>query len=153
MNKKNLSVSVLALSLVLGGTVIGAQSASASENEHPFARKISERFGLNQDDVKNFLDADREERQVQMRERFEERLTESVESGELTEDQKNLIIAKKATLQSERETYRESGDRPSEDDREQHRIELESWAQENGIDMKYFIGGNGRGGYGPSNDE
>lgn len=158
MNKKNIIIPALALSVVLGGTVISTQIASADENNRiSFATKIAERFSLNESEVTSFLEEDRAERQSMRQEHFEERLTEAVENGELTEDQKSLIIAKNAELQSEREENRseKGGEKPSEEEREarreeneQNREELESWADANDIDMTYLMGGGGRGGHG-----
>ena len=159
MNKKKIVVPALALSVLLGGTVAGTQIASADEAEHQsFASRIAERFGIDESEVETFMEEQRTERQEERQAMFEERLTEAVENGELTEEQKNLIIEKHAEMQSEREDNRpeRDGEKPTEEEREamktereERRAELESWAEENGIDMEYFTGdkeGRGPGG-------
>lgn len=60
------------------------------------------------------------------------RLQDAVDDGDLTEAQKTLIENKRDELQ---------------DTREQQRDELEQWAEDNDIDVKYLMGGM-RGGHG-----
>jgi hypothetical protein len=146
MKKKNITVPVVALSLICGGMIMSAESVHANENYHTkFAQRFSERFNVNENTVREFLETDHKERRFQAQERFEERLVNAVQNGELTEDQKNLIIAKKTALQSDRGTYRETGERPSEDERENHYKDLASWAEQNNIDMTHLVGGRGYG--------
>jgi hypothetical protein len=157
MKKRNLIVPAVALSAVLGGAVIGTQIASADEEARTsFAAKIAAYFNLDEDEVRSFLEDERQERQEEMHVRFEERLNEAVENGELTEEQKSLILAKREELEVTREENRpeHDGEAPTEEEREAHRAEmeeeraaLEAWAEENGIDMRYLMGA-GRGGFG-----
>lgn len=161
MNKKKIVVPALALSVLLGGTVVSTQIASADEAEHQsFAQRIAERFGIDESEVETFMEEQRAERQEERQAALEERLTEAVENGEITSEQKDLIIEKHAELKTEREENRpeRDGEKPTEEEREamkaereERRAELESWAEENGIDMEYFMGdkeGHGDRGFG-----
>lgn len=59
-------------------------------------------------------------------------LQSAVDNKEITSDQKKLIEDKRTELENKRKTSRE---------------ELKKWAEDNGIDMKYLMGG-GPGGHG-----
>lgn len=112
-------------------THVFAQEGEASQPTSVLDRVV-ERFDLNQDEVDAVIDEVREERQAQMLTFYEERLDEAVAKGELTAEQKQLILDKHAELQAERE---------------QKRAKLQAWAEENGIDLRYLMGGGHRSGF------
>ena len=90
------------------------------------------------------FDEDRSERQAQRKELFEERLTQMVSDGKITEDQKKLILAKHEEMQSQREAQRDEFQNMTPEERrsavEEHHEELESWAEDNEIDIGYLFG-------------
>lgn len=150
--KKELIILFLGLAL-LGFVAYGTVKAYA-ENESggypPIIQKLVERFGLNEEEVKAVFDEAREERRVEMQARFEQRLNEAVENGDLTEEQKQLLLAKHEELKAEREANRESFQNMTREERreamEAKRAELEAWAEENGLDLSqlfFFRGGKG----------
>lgn len=145
---------VLIPSLVLGTVVLVGMglvnNASANEETQypPIVQKIAERFNLNQDEVKQFFDENREEqqeeRQLERKTKAEERLVNLVEEGIITEEQKQLLIAKHEEMRLESESHREELENLSQEERrekikehsEANREEMKQWAEENGIDLK-----------------
>jgi FKBP-type peptidyl-prolyl cis-trans isomerase len=69
----------------------------------------------------------------------EEHLSEAVQNGVITQEQKDLLDAKHAEMSAEREAYREE----MKANRENNRAEHEAWAAENGIDLDVLRDGMG----------
>ncbi len=152
----NRRIIVPVLALMAAGTIaVGAATVSAQtvdESGYPsIVTKIAEKFNLNQDEVRAVFDEEREARQADMQQRMEDRLTEAVKAGELTEAQKQAILTKHEEMQAEREANFESMKSMTQEQRqaamEAKRTELQTWAQSQGIDMKYLMMF-GRGGHG-----
>lgn len=132
---KKILISLFALffisGIVLGATRIYAQNTTSSYP--PIIQKLTEKFGLKPDEVKNvFNDVRNDEqskRQAEMQSQIEQSLSEAVKAGKITEAQKQAIIQKQKELQQRRAAEQQ---------------ELQSWAQQNGIDMQYLLmGGKG----------
>ena len=148
--KSKIILSIVGLALV-GTVLFGAVNTFAQDtasDQNPMAslvQKIADKFGLKKEDVQAVFDQDRQERQVQMQTRFEEQLSQDVKDGKITEDQKQLIIAKRKELEANRQTNMESMKNMTDDERkaamEKEKQELENWAKENGIDFQYLFGG------------
>jgi HD-GYP domain-containing protein (c-di-GMP phosphodiesterase class II) len=136
-NKLVLSLGALAL---VGGLTYTAQKVQAfgfGNGDHQnMASTLAEKLSKSEDDVQAAFDSIREDKRQQAETAFENRLTEAVQTGELTEDQKQLVVAKHQELRFQFESEQQQ--------REQHRQELQTWADENGIDMS-FLGGMGIG--------
>lgn len=163
----------LVLLTALGTGVYGMSGADAqgSGAQSSIAEKIAEKFNLSKDDVQKVFEEERIARQKAMQENFEKRLSEAVAKGELTEAQKNLIIAKKAEMEKEMEAAkkqrkdfenltdaeRKAKMEERESEMKKHREEMEVWAKENGIDLKYLmgpiVGGRDHGGPGRSDGD
>ncbi len=160
--------------LVLGvATVVGVSSFSnVSANEEsqysPIVQRIAEKFSLNQDDVEQVFEDGREEHRAEMKKNREERLSELVSEGKLTEDQKNALIAKQEENRVKSEERRnefqnlsrEERQAKMKESRETNKAEMEKFAEEQGIDLKELHSemgegfgerkgrGNGSGGHG-----
>jgi len=153
--KKKIILPLLALAVV-GAGLFAVKNVSADEaNTGPMSSlvaKIADKFGLNKDEVQAVFDEDRTEREADRQKSYEEKLSQLVVDGKLTEDQKNLIIAKNKELEDARKSNMESMKSLSDAERkslmEKERLELETWAKDNGIDIKYLMGGFGKGGPG-----
>jgi len=150
---KKIIVPALALAAILGAGVYGVSRVSAYGNgmgNVSIAEKIAEKFSLNKDDVQKVFDDDRGERFSQMKDDFAKRLDEAVSSGELTAEKKQLIMDKMEEMRKEREENMEAHKNLSMEERrakmEEHRVEIEKWAKDNGVDMKYMSFGMGHGG-------
>lgn len=147
MNKKILASSLVTTTLIVTGVFltkptyafwpfdsISNQTQPSSTPTPTFLDKLVTKFGLNKAEVQTAINEYRTERQQAAQTRFEANLTTAVQNGELTEAQKQLIINKHNELVKIRETQFQQ--------RQTQRTELETWATQNGIDIKYF--GQGR---------
>lgn len=157
--KKALIIPLAALTIVGAASYLNAQvfaTGGQGFGQGEMASRLASRFGLNQDEVSQFLEEDRvaarEEHRAQAQADFLNQLTTAVANGELTEEQKQLIISKHDELSSqepaamgqkdawqdmtveEREAARET----RRADMDAKRAELEQWASDNGIDLEYF---------------
>jgi cellobiose-specific phosphotransferase system component IIA len=74
------------------------------------------------------FDAEREAREAERQEEVSDRLQDAVDDGDITAAQKTLIEKKLQELQAARE---------------KQRTELEKWAEDNDVDVKYLMGGHG----------
>lgn len=127
MNKNLLLAGVVTTIAV--GSLLSVSSASAdSASGDSLIDKIASKFSLNRDEVEAVFNENRAEQQAERAADFSENLQDKVDSGDITADQKSLIESKFAELQTARETEREA---------------LQQWAEDNGIDMKYIMGGRG----------
>ncbi|EKE11256.1 MAG: hypothetical protein ACD_15C00113G0021 [uncultured bacterium] len=150
----------LVLLAAMGAGVYGTNNAGAQvgENQSSIIERMASKFNLNKDEVQKVFDEEREERQKLRQENMEKRLSDAVSRGELTENQKKLILDKKASLRKEAEARREEMQKNRENlgnmtenerkafveerqaEMKKHREEMETWAKNNGIDIKYLMG-------------
>lgn len=138
---------VLSLVSVLG---INSVQANGEGNYPPIVQRLVERFNLDQGEVEQVFDEAREQRRAEMQNRFQERLDQAVTDGQITEEQKQAISAKKAEMQANREEMKDLSFEEIKELRETHRQEMEAWAEENGIDltiMPMLIGKQGKHGH------
>lgn len=148
MNKKIL-IPALIISLA-GFSVYGVNQASATDTTGftSIVQRLSQKFNLNQDEIRTVFEEERAERQTQMVSQFEDRLSQDVSNGKITEAQKQAIIAKHNEIR-EQYTKPDNWQELSRDQRQslmqEKRTQLENWAKENGIDTSYFFGGFGNG--------
>jgi hypothetical protein len=143
--KKALAVLVVVSVIALGGLLVTKVTLAQDGNGYPLIiQRLVERFGLNADEVQEVFEEVQGERHQEMGARFEEKLDEMVAAGTLTEEQKNAILAKKAEMQADCEGMRDLTPEERQTKMEEHRAEMEAWAEENGIDLA-LIGPLGRG--------
>lgn len=133
---------MIAGTVYFGAIATQAQTANTTDPHTSIIQKISQRFGLKENDVKVVFDEERTERQAQMQARYEKQLNQYVTEGMITEAQKQLIIAKHKEMQNERITQKETMQNLTPEERkaqmETKRQEMESWAKTNGIDPQYL---------------
>ena len=122
MDRKTAIITILALGVLTLAGIYGVKTIQAQDSDSfpPIIQKLAERFNLNTDEVQQFFQENREEKHQEMQTRFEERLNQAVQDGQITEEQKQAILDKKAQMQAQRET---------------HRKEMKLWAEEQGIDF------------------
>lgn len=139
-----LPILILAIFSLTTFGVINVFAQSSNSKHSSIVQKLAQRFGLNENDVKKVFDEDRQERQAQMQARFEDKLTQDVKDGKITEAQKQAILEKYKELQSQRFTKPENWQNMTPEQRKEFmqakQEELKSWAKENGIDLKYLFG-------------
>ena len=136
MNKK-IVVTVLTLALASSALVASRTSAQGILGGDSFISTLAQKFGKSEEEVRTVFDEVRDQRRAEMQTRQAEKLDQAVTDGNLTEDQKQMILDKKAELQAERQDDGEN--------RQAHQQELKTWAEENGIDTQYLFG------FGPGN--
>jgi hypothetical protein len=145
MKKKIL---IPAIALVLGaGVVFGGSQALAFESgsvRGALVEKLAQKFGKSPAEVQAVFDEIRVEHQEEMKAKFEKRLSGAVAAGTLTEEQKQLIMQKHQEMMDEHELSAQSKQSLTQEERHVERLaardELESWAQENNIDLSFFKG-------------
>lgn len=151
MNKKHyIAAAIIA---IVGASIIGAGSVAAQnadENRVSMVKQLAQKLGIEEHKVQSAMDAIHTERQGAMQKQMEEKLNQAVKDGKLTEAQKKLMIQKHAEIKAERESHRETMKNMTPEQRkiemEKHQAELQTWAQDNGIDMSLFTGDMGKKG-------
>ncbi len=147
--KNYLMISLVALT-VTGLSVYGADAALAQGqgwSHDSFIQKLSERFGIEESEIEAVMDEVREEHQTQSQEWFAARLSEAVTNGEITEDQRQLIIQKHEEIRNRWQKELASAEDLTLEERKQasqdKKQELAQWAEENGVEVTYFGQGQG----------
>ncbi|PIS15690.1 hypothetical protein COT62_02315 [Candidatus Roizmanbacteria bacterium CG09_land_8_20_14_0_10_41_9] len=115
-------------------------------------QRIAQKFGLKESDIQAVFDEEKAERQAEMQSKFEERLDQAVQDDKITEDQKNLILAKHKELEANRASESDMKDLTPDQRKEAmetQRQSVENWAKQNGIDPQYLFGGFGMRGKRP----
>jgi polyhydroxyalkanoate synthesis regulator phasin len=150
INKKFVALAVttgVASVSAFGGLAIAATNNDGSYP--PVVDKIATKFNLNKDEVKKVFDEQRAEHQAEHKKNLEDKLTQAVKDGNLTEDQKTKLLAKMEEFASAREEERDQ----NREERQQRRDDLKNWAEENGINLDEILpkpnGGRGHMGHGP----
>jgi|GEM_PF-5721686 len=141
MINKKIALS-LATFTAAGGLILSAGNAQAfvGENDSGFFAQLAQKFGRSESEVTQIMQETRQENRSQMMKGFEGRLEKAVTTGELTAEQKQLLIEKRTELQANCDS---SGER-----KQLNHDELTSWAEQNGIDPSFLMGrgpGNGEG--------
>lgn len=116
------------------------KSETTQSGQSTLLDKLIAKFNLNKEEVEQVVTDYRSERRGQMQAQYQERLNQAVTDGKITEAQKKLILEKHNQLQSQWDA--------ESNQRQQHREEMQSWAEENNIDLSYLGFGMGRGGKG-----
>jgi hypothetical protein len=117
----------------------------------PVIKKLVERFGLNEEEVKAVFDEERTEHQEQGQAHFEERLNQAVSDGKMTPEQKEAILAKKKEMRNNDEEFKNLSAEERQEKMKVHQEEMKKWAEEQGIDLSLlpmFLGKGPRGGFG-----
>lgn len=133
--------------------MFGAVTAQAQEKKADHTsliQKIAQKFNLKEADVKTVFDAHHTEMKVKMQTRVDEKLSQLVKEGKITEAQKKLIIEKHKELQAKHEQQKEAMKNMTPEQRkaamEAEKKALQEWATQHGIDpnvimMKFVMKG------------
>ncbi len=152
--KKTLMIAGAVTTIGLAGSAAAVQAVSAQSNDS-LAQAIAQKFNLKQDDVQSVIDQQRQqnqaEHQAERKKHVEDKLTQAVSDGKITQEQKTKILAKLEELQSQHQQMRQEFKNMTPEQRkqtmQQHHDELKQWAQDNGIPTTIFslIGPGGHG--------
>lgn len=159
MNSKKVLLTAAAVSVIGAGSL--GFAAHAQSGSDTMVDKISQRFNLNKNDVQKVFDEDREVRQAEHQQKYEEMLNQAVKDGKLTQAQKDKVLAKHNELKKEMDHNREEMKNKTQEERQQLReqrhdemdkkkAEVEQWEKDNGIPTGYLMPrmGDGPGGRG-----
>lgn len=129
---------------VYGSTTVSAQSPTPKANPiQSLVAKIAQKFNLNEAEVQAVFDEHRQEMHTTMRDKLEDRLSQAVTEGKLTEAQKQAILGKLAELESQKDELRDEFMNATPEERKEKmqskRAELEAWAREQGIDVSVLM--------------
>ncbi|OGC50410.1 hypothetical protein A2716_04355 [candidate division WWE3 bacterium RIFCSPHIGHO2_01_FULL_40_23] len=142
MEKQNVLTSLLILGVT--GVFVYALSGSAYAQSNgqysPLIQRLIEKFNLNKTDVDKIVQEFRTERQTEMRKSHEERLNQAVKDGKLTNEQKNKILSKFDEFKNKRDEFANLTPEERQKKMQEHKEELEKWAEENDIDESYIFG-------------
>lgn len=131
--KKYLPHLLIALALiVVSGLGINYAQANGNHRSEIIINRLAEKFNLDKTEVEQVFAKNRAKRQQQMQARLEENLDQAVEDGKLTEEQKNLLLDKRAEMKDEMKNLSWN---ERQEKRAEHRQEIQNWAKENGIDL------------------
>lgn len=138
---------VIPTGMLLASLLFSAVPAYAADT-HPWYQtlieRIAQKFGLKQSDVQQVVDDVRTEHREQMEKTYEEKLSQLVADGKITDAQKKLIIDKHTELKNKREQNRTTFQNLSNEEKrtqmQKERDELETWAKQNNIDIQYLFG-------------
>lgn len=137
MKNKSIYALTLAAALTLGAATVTPTYAHEGDNYfQSFIERLSERFGLSQSDVESFISEERETRRQEREQEHQEHLNNLVETGVLTQDQKESLEAMHDQMHENREGWQEL----LRDDRmnlkHQHREQMRQWAENEGVDLE-----------------
>ncbi len=145
--KKTLLVSTAVLAII-SMAVISSSNAMAhgfyGEGYSTIVQKLVDKFNLNQGEVEAVFDEAKKEHQTQMRANFETKLSQAISDGKITETQKQAILTKHDELAKNHEQIWQNKENMTKEQimelKSKQREELKTWAEQNGIDLKYFWG-------------
>lgn len=151
MNKKYLAYLVMPLlAATIGGAVlvssVSADTTTSGQNPMTnLVNKIAEKFNLNPSDVQQVFDDQRAQMQDQMNQKYQDRISQAISDGKLTQEQADKIIAKKTELESERQDFKADLEgKTKEEMRDAMKTQMDSlkqWASDNNISMEYLMFG------------
>lgn len=153
--------SLLALAIVgtvglglLGSSAFAQETNDTNNPMDTLVQKIATKFNLNESDVQAVFDEAHSEIETKIEADQSERLSTLVSEGKITEEQKSLILNKQKEMKESHKSNLENMKNLTPEERksqmEAKRTELDTWAQENGIDPQYLMP---HGGPGPRHSE
>ena len=135
------------LAVTIAGSALWGTTAVNAQDKLQYtdiATRIAHKFNLNEREIKAVFDEVHKERHAHMQVKLEERLTQAVTDGKITETQKQALLAKLKELQAQKQSTLESMQNMTPEQRkatmEEHKAELKTWAQTNGINLQNLGG-------------
>lgn len=159
MNTKKTILTMFVVGFI-GYGLVGAGNAYAQETAarpnmfSTLVEKIAAAFNLDKAKVQEVVtqvESDhRAERQAEMKDRQEEKLSQLVTEGKITEAQKQAIIKKQAEMKAQysSDAFKNMTQEQRSAAMEKHRTEMNTWADSQGIDPQYLMQGKGGRGFG-----
>jgi hypothetical protein len=120
---------------VTSATALAATTSNAPQNS--LAQDIANKFHLNQPDVQAVIDQHKQAAQQNREAKYEDRLTQAVKDGKLTEAQKKDVLTEHNKLMDEIKSSNNSGD--NRQTMQTVRKEAQDWAKQNNIDVSWLM--------------
>lgn len=128
---------------------LGMVHAASTTTGTSLIDRLVQRFNLKKSDVQQVFDQYKTDQQANRQQKLEDRLTQAVKDGKLTEDQKTKILAKLKEVEANRQANRTAMEGKTAAERQaaiaQERADLEKWASDNNIPLEYLRPGFGGG--------
>lgn len=145
MTRKSI-LTIAAVSVLAGGLVVATTAfaqTSNSQNAVPsLVSEIASKFNLNKSDVQGVFDQHRKEVMAKQETNYENYLANLVSQGKITEEQKQLILNKHNELITQMQNNKSNFKNLTPAQRMQQmqatRQDLQNWAKQNNIDIKYL---------------
>jgi len=161
MKKKAILIGALVASLGAGALGIGTTFAAEAGNKQPgfvsdLVTAISNTFDLDPAAVQQVFDDQavqhRDEMRANREQKFEDRLSQAVTDGKITQDQADLVLAKHEEMQADGESLKDMAPAEREAAMKQRMETIKDWAKENNIPIEYLrMGQPPRNGHGSGN--
>jgi len=108
--------------------------------KNSLVEKLASTFNLDKTKVQAVFDQEFKAHHAERQAKFEEKLTQLVKDGKISEAQKQLLLQKHQQMQESRQEQMEKMKSMTVEERkaamEAHKKELENWAKENDIDVQ-----------------
>lgn len=147
-------VGFIGYGLVGAGNAYAQDTTARSNIFSTLVEKIAATFKLDKAKVQEVVtqvETDhRTERQAEMKKLQDERLSELVTEGKITEAQKQALIKKQAEMKAQysSDAFKNMTQEQRSAVMEKHRAEMKTWAESQGIDSQYLMQGKGGRGFG-----
>ena len=139
------------IATLAGAGLVNAHTSSTSSAD--LVDKIAQKFNLNKDDVQKVFDEDRAAHLAERQQQMEERLTQAVKDGKLTQAQADAIKAKLQEMKSFMDSLKDKTTQERHEAMKTKMDELKAWATQNNIPNGYLPMGHGmKGGMRPDHD-
>lgn len=151
MKSRNIILPAIALALgggiLLAGTQVSAIGYGPGNNT--LITKLAQAFGKSEDEVQAVFNQLHEDQMAEHQQQVNTKLDDAVAQGTITEAQKQLILAKQEELRADKQADLENWQNLTPEERrtqmQAHREEMQTWANDNGINLSLLNLGWGKG--------
>lgn len=157
---KQIKKPVLALATIgiVGASTLGVSLAAHAQSSggNTLVDKVAQKFNLNKDDVQKVFDQDWAERDAERQQKMEEKLTQAVQDGKITSEQKDKIVAKLKEMKTFMDSLKDKSVAERRSEMKAKRAELKQWAKDNNIPERFLMPGGmhaGPGSHRPGEDQ
>lgn len=135
--KRKMIIPTIALVAILGAVAVGTVTVSAQTPMYGnLVSQIAQRFNLKESDVQDVVNQIRSTQMAQAKTNWENKLTQAVTDGKITDAQKQLIIAKSDEVKTQMAALKGLSVADKRAKMKQIFTDLEGWAKTNNINLK-----------------
>jgi len=135
MTKKLLIALAIFGVVLFAGMTVKAQEANFHND---LVKKIAEKFNLQESEVKTVFEDFHQEKMAKHQQMMEDKLTQAVKDGKLTEAQKQAILKKHQEMKANHQSLKNLTPEERREKMQSHKQEMEAWAKENGLTLETF---------------